>query len=384
MPHQRLKTVITLCGDLENEPGNQVKYSHLINSLRQHLEVVEVYNASLQGFDKWFNAFQVFHPKRSIWRQRFYKNVAAFQKMSQKTVAHLSKHKNQAHAVIQIGTLLDSCYRPGSLPGIIYTDYTARLSAQKPDAGRSPFSHDQRQHWLEMEGMAFHNAAHIFARSDLVKNSITCDYDIPPEKVSVIGAGVNFDPLPSPSKKAEGTPPVILFIGKAFYRKGGDLLLQAFSKVRQKYPLARLSLVTGGPIPSELPLSGVDVIPPTWDRDIIQSLYQNADIFVLPSRLETWGDVLLEAMAYQLPCIGVAGDAMDEIILHENTGLIVPPEDVAGLAQALDRLLSKPELRIEYGSAGRKRVEENFTWDLVAERLTQTLYKVLGINPPEN
>ena len=92
--------------------------------------------------------------------------------------------------------------------------------------------------------------------------------------------------------------PTALFIGQDFHRKGGDLLLSAFAQVRQHVPQARLLCLTKGPIPAELPLDGVEVFEAEWDRDLVKQLYHQADLFVLPSRLETWGDVLLEAMAY--------------------------------------------------------------------------------------
>ncbi|RME88071.1 MAG: glycosyltransferase [Anaerolineae bacterium] len=88
---------------------------------------------------------------------------------------------------------------------------------------------------------------------------------------------------------------------------------------------------------------------------------------------ETWGDVLLEAMAFGLPCVGVFGQAMEEIIRHEETGLLVPPEDSDALAKALARLLSQPALRQRMGEAARQRVAREFTWARVVERIAADL-----------
>ena len=155
------------------------------------------------------------------------------------------------------------------------------------------------------------------------------------------------------------------------------MLLRAFARVRRSLPDARLLFLTGDSIPSFLPLDGVTVIKPTWDRAAIADLYRQADVFVLPSRLETWGDVLLEAMAYRLPCIGVAGQMMDEIITPEVTGLLVPPDDTDGLAAALARLLGDPSLRQAWGEAGRRKLEAEFTWDSVVDRLAHEVVAVM-------
>ena len=83
---------------------------------------------------------------------------------------------------------------------------------------------------------------------------------------------------------------------------------------------------------------------------VIARLYCEADFLVLPSRQETWGDVILEAAAYGVPSIGTYGQAMEEIIQDGETGLLVPMDDIEQLANALDSLLSDPNLRIEMGS----------------------------------
>jgi len=122
-------------------------------------------------------------------------------------------------------------------------------------------------------------------------------------------------------------------------------------------------------VPAGLPLDGVEVVAPTYDREFIANLYRRADIFILPSRLETWGDVLLEAMAFGLPCVGVSGEAMDEIIENGKTGFVVPPENVEALSGAIGQLIGDKSLRVGMSRAARRRVEEIFTWDHVVERM---------------
>lgn len=367
------RVVGALVGDIVHEPEAYTKYRLLFEAVRRHFPVVGVYDATLRGVARMINALRVVHPDRQRWRERFYKNVPAFQIRSQQTAAYLQSLQGQADIVLQVGVLFDARWDEALLPSVIYTDYTAHLSARKPAAGRSPFTPRQLEQWITLERRAFERATYICTRSELVRDSVITDYGIPPEQVVAIGGGVNFATLPEPMPGANNKRPTVLFIGKDFYRKGGDLLLHAFALTRSQIPEAQLLLLTGDTIPKDLPLEGVELIQPDWDRALIETLYQRADLLVLPSRLETWGDVLLEAMAYTLPCIGVAGEAMEEIIENGVTGLIVPPEDVEALATALSRLLGNVQLRCQLGLAARQRIEQTYTWTHVGERLAPVI-----------
>jgi glycosyltransferase involved in cell wall biosynthesis len=99
---------------------------------------------------------------------------------------------------------------------------------------------------------------------------------------------------------------------------------------------------------------------------------------VLPARLETWGDVLIEAMSHGLPCVGVRGEPMEEIIDHGATGLLVEPEDVEALSESILRLLTDLELRRNLGGRARHTVERQFTWDHVTHRLIPALAQAVA------
>jgi glycosyltransferase involved in cell wall biosynthesis len=368
MVNRRPQVAGVVIGDIFREPNAQVKYGFFFEAVKQQFPLVDIYDATLRGPARLFNAVRSFHPNRSYWRERFYKNIWAFQTRSRLVAAHLRSLGDQVDVVLQVGVLFDACWGCMGIPNVIYTDYTAHLSAQKQEHGRSPFTQRQREQWIELERQAFRRAAHICTRSQFVRASIIADYGIDSDRVSVIGGGANFAKLPTPEMHKKGRP-TVLFIGKDLYRKGGDLLLKAFARARLQAPQARLLLVTEDSVDDCLPLDGVEVIRATWNRSVIEALYRRADLFVLPSRLETWGDVLLEAMAYELPCIGVAGEAMEEIIQDGATGLIVPSNDVGALTAALSRLLTDEPLRQRWGQAARQRLEIKYTWPRVVEQI---------------
>jgi glycosyltransferase involved in cell wall biosynthesis len=375
---QHLRLLCATVGNVVKQPGVGVKLGYLYETLKNYAKLIETYDASLKGADRFTNLVSNFHPNVSIWKERFYKNVPAFRLRSKRFVGFARTLEDRIDAVLQIGVLFNAKWDGFASPNFIYVDYTANLSARKPASGRSPFSPRQRSLWLELELEAFQQASHIFTRSDFVRGSVIRDYGIAPELVSTVGGGVNLESLPDIRKKNRNSPPTVLFIGKDFYRKGGDILLKAFAYARNQVSEARLNLVTNGPVPDDLPRENVTVIEPTWDRSVIDSLYREADVFALTSRLETWGDTLIEAMSYGLPCVGVQSDAMREIIQDGKTGTLVPSEDVESLGAALIPLLQNQELRDMCGRAGRVIVEKQFTWEQVAQKMVNVMRSVLA------
>ena len=85
-----------------------------------------------------------------------------------------------------------------------------------------------------------------------------------------------------------------------------------------------------------------------------------ADMAVVPSHVEPLGNATLEAMAHALPVIGCNVGGIPEMIVHEETGLLVPPHQPAALAAAIERLINHPAEREKFGNAGRARCELHF------------------------
>ena len=371
-------------GDLIHEPTARIKYGYFFKALSRAFPVPEVFDAGLHGLERLRNALAVISPDLRLWRERFYKNVIGFRQRSELVANHLKSRVGTVDMILQVGVLFDSLRYDSTLPSLIYTDYTAAMSARRKEAGRSPFTETDRLEWMRMERLAYERASHICVRAGFVRDSLISDYGIAESKISVVGGGMNLSVLPELMLHPEKEGPVLLFIGKELYRKGGDLLLEAFARTRSQFPKAKLLMLTRDRIPRGLPLHGVELIKPTWNRAVILELYRRADVCVLPSRLETWGDVLVEAMAHSLPCIGVNGEAMDDIIEHGRTGLIVPNGDVKELQQAILTLMESRRLRLQFGSAGRHRVEEHFTWDKVITRMEPAILATGAQMPQRN
>ncbi len=113
-------------------------------------------------------------------------------------------------------------------------------------------------------------------------------------------------------------------------------------------------------------------------RDDIPKIMSQLDVFVLPSRRESFGLVFLEAMASRCPIVATRVDGIPEVVADGVTGLLIEPRDVEQLGKALVRLLRDEDLRKAMGEAGRRRVGERFTitaMSLAYEALYERLWK---------
>jgi alpha-maltose-1-phosphate synthase len=147
-------------------------------------------------------------------------------------------------------------------------------------------------------------------------------------------------------------------------------LLDAFRSVRARNPNARLIVAGTDDVPHQ---PGVEVLGTVRGREALAQLYATSTVFCLPSLFEPYGLVLLEAMAYGLPCVATRADAFPEIVEDGRTGRLVPPGNPSALAEALVELLEDPAGTRVLGEAGRRRVEESLNWDAVVERMAPTL-----------
>ena len=99
------------------------------------------------------------------------------------------------------------------------------------------------------------------------------------------------------------------------------------------------------------------------ERDDVRDVLSHADLFVLSSRSEAMPMSILEAMAAGLPVVASNVGGVPEVVVDDQTGLLVPPGNAAALASAIERLLGDRELRIEFGARGLERARTTFSLD---------------------
>jgi glycosyltransferase involved in cell wall biosynthesis len=214
------------------------------------------------------------------------------------------------------------------------------------------------------------SATLLQAWSRWAKQSAVDDYGIPAEKIVVNPPGVNLEfwrPNTTARDSLVKQPFKVLFVGGDFRRKGGDLLLEWYKS--QSPDTAELHIVTREPVE---PGPGVQVyhnIQPNSDRLI--GLYQNSDLFVLPSLGECFGIATVEAMAAGLPVIASDVGGTADIIEPGRNGFIVPGNDVAALGAAITTIIGDTARRQNMGTQSRLLAEERFD---LRKNAQQTFY----------
>lgn len=203
-------------------------------------------------------------------------------------------------------------------------------------------------------------------------------------KVLVNPYGIDLTGTGVPDRRRSSGPVRILFVGSVGMRKGIPSLLEAFVRLQEN---CELHLV--GPVEDELrPLlsrGGARVIAHGPRRGpVLAKLFDDADIFCLPSIEEGFGLVLLQAMARGLPIVTTSVTGASMMAGEEDGVLMVSPGDDEALADALLRLASDSELRLAMGKRARSRVELDFTSEGYVDRAVQ-MYRRLSssITSPE-
>jgi len=102
-----------------------------------------------------------------------------------------------------------------------------------------------------------------------------------------------------------------------------------------------------------------------------------SDIFVLPSLSEGAANVVMEASASGLPVIATEVGEVPRIVLDGKTGILVKPKDIDGLVNALKKLIDNPLLAKEMEEAGRKRMEEEYSWDIICKKIENAYQEVI-------
>ena len=193
-------------------------------------------------------------------------------------------------------------------------------------------------------------------------------------------------PRIKPDEFLKDNQKVLLAAGRLVPEKGFDFLVQAYALIAGKYQDWDLAIVGDGPERENLQLQigslGMcsRIHMPGWVGNT-GDWYQRANLYVMTSRFEGFPNTLVEAMAYGLPAVSFDCDAGPrDIIRNEQDGLLVPAEDVAALADALDRLIFDDDLRKRF-AVQAKQNWERFTIETISQ-MWESLFADLSAAKP--
>jgi phosphatidylinositol alpha-1,6-mannosyltransferase len=210
---------------------------------------------------------------------------------------------------------------------------------------------------------------------------------VPPERIRVLNNGTDparFYPMDATALRENlglRDRKTLLTISRLVPRKGIDTVLRALPRILEAVPQAFYLIGGDGPDRERLASLAQHLGVTNHVRflgripyDDLRRYYNVGDIFVMPSRqdepyVEGFGLVFLEANACGKPVVGAHAGGIPDAVRDGETGLLVAPDDVAGLADALIRLLTDIDFAAMLGSNGRQRVLHEANWDRVADRL---------------
>ncbi|MBB3192697.1 hypothetical protein FHS28_000062 [Roseateles terrae] len=229
-------------------------------------------------------------------------------------------------------------------------------------------------------------------------HDLVTHYGAPPGRIAQVPCGVDLEEFgPGDRRSARrrlGLPDdefIVLQLGRLVPRKGIDNVIRAVGRLDRSTPW-RL-LVVGGDtvVPDDVRTPEIGRLRRVaqeegcepWvqfvgrrDREQLRDYYLAADVFVTTPWYEPFGITPLEAMACGTPVIGAEVGGIQHTVVDGLTGYLVPPKDPESLALRLQDLRSHPELARMMGRAGLARVQREFTWDSVAEKLSQVYTRV--------
>jgi D-inositol-3-phosphate glycosyltransferase len=190
---------------------------------------------------------------------------------------------------------------------------------------------------------------------------------------------------------------VVLYVGRFDRRKGIETLVRAIAQ-SSWLGYADVRLIIGGGarpgesdgierdriqgIVQELGLEAITTFPGRLSEQDLPVYYAAANVCVVPSHYEPFGLVAIESMACRTPVVASQVGGLQFTVVPEITGLLVPPQDDAAFAEAIDRILSNPVWADQLGEVGRQRVEIAMSWESVASRLGSIYTKLLSQSAP--
>lgn len=299
-------------------------------------------------------------PLRDYVLHSLLRDPFVFRAMGRRARSILARETRPIAFTFQTQGLWDS-----SLPGIanfVYTDAVALTNLSYHGVDRHGLAPPA---WIAEERRLIASAEKIFVMSDHVARSLTEHYGVPTTRVRTVLVGANVerpDPAIAPAGPDNKT---IVFVGVDWVRKGGPELVEAFQQLPERHRDARLVIVGVSPAIDVPGCTVVGRVPPSQ----VPIYYRQAAIFCMPTKIEHFGIVFIEAMLHKLAVAAPRQGAAPDFITDRQTGCLFEPENMTDLVATLTWLLDHPVRRREIAEAGFAAVSDRYTWDAVGAAL---------------
>jgi len=237
-----------------------------------------------------------------------------------------------------------------------------------------PCLHEQDPHWpFEKMKEALSKVDIVLAMTDYEAHLLSTKYSVKKEDIMIGSLGVD---IPTSYKKTDTSCKEVTFLGRKVPSKGIPLLIEAMKLVWKSSPEVKLTLAGSRDIETQKIDELLNSLPIEYskrirsldnisDKDRV-SVLESSLCLVLPSKIESFGGVILEAWAYSTPAITFDLPVFKSFVSSDKDTLLVPPDNPKALAEAILKIIDNSELAKSLGDAGRKKVEDKFTWDKIA------------------
>jgi len=207
-------------------------------------------------------------------------------------------------------------------------------------------------------------------------------FGLPPARGLVVFNGVDTQET-APVPVSLPVPRYVLGLGRVVHKKGFDLLIDAFRDVADRVPDVGLVISGTGPqaaaLDAQVKINRLESrvhFTGKLGRGEVAWIMQHAEVFVMPSRVEPFGIVTLEAWAAGTPVVVSSHGGAAEFVEHDVTGIVVDPQDRSALARSIEQLLKEPDRRARFVAAGSDQLP-NYSWEKISSQYRQLYRSVL-------
>lgn len=236
------------------------------------------------------------------------------------------------------------------------------------------------------------------AISNAVKNFLIEVEGAPPDRVHTILYGMEHEPIDSEYTQSarqklrdalelDPDSTVLGMVCRLVEVKGITYALQAMERLTSMYDNLHLAIVGDGPLMHDLKHEvaerGItDCVHFMGWREDVPEIMAGLDLLLITSFSEGFGLVAIEAMSKRVPVIANNVSALPEVIVHQETGILIPPKNVDALVDAISNLVYDRSLRVHMGMLGEDRVEQHFTVDRMADETVALYRRFVPEKPP--
>jgi len=229
----------------------------------------------------------------------------------------------------------------------------------------------------------FKKVAEVYIANSTSTAKFLGKLDIANARIKLLPNGVDINKFKPRNGKIDN---LVLFVGRFQERKGLHVLLESLKFLEHPINLVLIGPHSNDKYSKKIFYQIKEINRKSKHRVLylgpldLNSLieyYQKASIFVCPSLIEPFGVVNVEALACGTPVVASNVDGIPDIVENNRNGILVSPNDPFKLAEAIDYLLDNEDVRTKFGRAGRKKVEKEFSWNVIAKKLSKIYTEVI-------